>query len=300
MEILSVNNISKSFGDNQVIKGLSFTVKANTIYGFLGQNGAGKTTVMKMILGLHKIDTGTITVNGQQVKFGQTPTNEYIGYLADVPAFYDFMTPREYLQLCGKISKLDATILNERITKMLDLVGIEDNKNKIKGYSRGMRQRLGIASALLSKPLLLICDEPTSALDPLGRKQILDILAEAANETTIIFSTHILTDVERICDYVGILHNGTLALEDDIQSITNKYATENYLLEFTTNQDLVKFLDSRLFKIIEQTDLSAVVSGCDISEIYAQVNTLNIYPIKLEEIKSNLENVFLEVTNGTV
>lgn len=294
MDVLQVANVSKAFGSNQVINDLSFSVKANSIYGFLGQNGAGKTTVMKMILGLYKIDSGHISVDQNRVTFGQTKTNQAIGYLADVPAFYGYMSAREYLKLCGRISKVDN--LNERISEMLELVGLDDNKRKIGGYSRGMRQRLGIAQALLHKPLLLICDEPTSSLDPAGRKQILDILKRAATDTTIIFSTHILSDVERICDRVGILHNGQLVVDTNIDELTSKYSRHNIKLTFDSKQTLSTFTQD--LKAEYQTDnLTVTITNLELERVYEYINAHHIYPIGLELIKPSLESVFLEVTN---
>ncbi|WOO89549.1 ABC transporter ATP-binding protein [Mollicutes bacterium LVI A0078] len=294
MNILRVTNVSKSFSNNQVINNLSFTVKAGNIYGFLGQNGAGKTTVMKMILGLYSIDSGEIYVNDTQVSFGQNKTNQFIGYLADVPAFYDYMNAREYLKLCGDISKVNN--VNSRITEMLELVGLDDNKTKIRGYSRGMRQRLGIAQALLHKPLLLICDEPTSSLDPIGRIQILDILKNAASETTIIFSTHVLSDVERICDHVGILHEGKIALDTDINTLQSKYNNHNIQLTFSSATDLEKFIANTTFEYMTE-DLQLLITNANLKDVYNQIATTQLYPTNLELVKPNLESIFLEVTN---
>lgn len=294
MNILRVANVSKSFSNNQVINNLSFTVKAGNIYGFLGQNGVGKTTVMKMILGLHSIDSGVIYVNDIQVSFGQNKTNQFIGYLADVPAFYDYMNAREYLKLCGDISKVNN--VNSRITEMLELVGLDDNKTKISGYSRGMRQRLGIAQALLHKPLLLICDEPTSSLDPIGRIQILDILKNASSETTIIFSTHVLSDVERICDHVGILHEGKLALDTDINTLQSKYNNHNIQLTFSSATDLEKFIENTTFEYMTE-DLQILITNANLEDVYNQIATIHLYPTNLELVKPNLESIFLEVTN---
>lgn len=212
MNILEVSHVSKRFGSRQIIEDLTFHVRENTIYGFIGQNGAGKTTTMKMILGLYPMDSGTIQVNGENVTYGQTNTNRYIGYLPDVPEFYGYMTPSEYLNLCGDITGLPKDQIKKRTSELLEIVGLDKANKRIHGFSRGMKQRLGIAQALLNQPKLLICDEPTSALDPMGRKEIIDILQLVKNQTTVIFSTHILSDVERICDEIGLLHNGKLAL----------------------------------------------------------------------------------------
>ena len=176
MDILQITSLQKRFGDKEVLKGLDLTVPEHSIFGFIGKNGAGKTTTMKTILGLLKADTGEILVNGEKAAYGQTTTNQYIGYLPDVPEFYPFMTAREYLGFCGEITGMTKKEYGERSEELLELVGLAGEKHRIKGYSRGMKQRLGIAQALLNRPKLLICDEPTSALDPVGRKEILDLL----------------------------------------------------------------------------------------------------------------------------
>ncbi len=210
MNALEVEGLKKRFGAKEVLKGVSFSVPENSVFGFIGQNGAGKTTTMKAVLGLLQQDEGEIRVFGEHVTYGNTKTNRMVGYLPDVPEFYDYMTPREYLRLCAEIAGIPAGERKERIEEMLSMVGLSGEKHRIKGFSRGMKQRLGIAQALLHRPKLLICDEPTSALDPIGRKEILDALQAARTKTTVLFSTHILSDVERICDRAAILHNGTI------------------------------------------------------------------------------------------
>ncbi len=219
MDILTLSDVSKAFGSKKIIDNLSFSVGEHNIFGFIGQNGAGKTTTMKMILGLLKIDSGEITVNGESVKFGNAKTNREIGYLPDVPEFYGFMTPKEYLTFCGKIAGIEKKYCDKRIEELIKLVGLNGVNKRISGFSRGMKQRLGIAQALLGNPKLLICDEPTSALDPLGRKEILDILSDVKKHTAILLSTHILSDVERICDKIAFLYNGKLALSGTIDEV---------------------------------------------------------------------------------
>lgn len=212
MAVLELDGVSKTFSGKVVLDKLDMCVGENSIYGFVGRNGAGKTTTMKLILGLLKPDAGEIYVCGERVTYGQNSTNRYIGYLPDVPEFYSFMTPEEYLTLCGRVTGMSEKDIHERIVELLLLVGLKDDNRRIKGFSRGMKQRLGIAHALFHRPRLLICDEPTSALDPIGRKEILDILLAVKSETTVLFSTHILTDVERICDDVAFLNKGSIAL----------------------------------------------------------------------------------------
>ncbi len=223
--MLTISHVNKSFGTRQILKDLTFSVRENTIYGFIGENGAGKTTTMKLILGLLRADSGELFVNGEKVCYGQNCTNRYIGYLPDVPAFYGYMTPLEYLSFCGEITGMSKEQIPEKAEELLNLVGLSDRKKRIHGFSRGMKQRLGIAQALLHEPKLLICDEPTSALDPAGRKEILDILQAVKKKTTVIFSTHILSDVERICDEIGFLHEGKIVLSgtmDEIKKLAEK------------------------------------------------------------------------------
>lgn len=240
MDILSLSHISKSFGSHKILDKLSFTVPEHTVFGFIGKNGAGKTTTMKLILGLLKADEGTVLVNGEEVHFGQNKTNKYIGYLPDVPEFYSFMKPSEYLMLCGEISGMNKDVIKKRSSEMLELVGLEHADKRIHGFSRGMKQRLGIAQALMNEPKLLICDEPTSALDPVGRKEILDILSSVKERTTVVFSTHILSDVERICDEIAFLNEGSIALKGTMEEVRHQRAGAGIELEFMSAMDAEK------------------------------------------------------------
>lgn len=297
MNMLSVNHVSKQFGSHHIIKDLSFHVPEHSIYGFIGQNGAGKTTTMKMILGLLRMDKGEILVNQEPVTFGQNKTNQYIGYLPDVPEYYQYMTPIEYLTLCGEITGMSGILLKKKIQELLELVGLNNANKRIHGFSRGMKQRLGIAQALLNEPKLLICDEPTSALDPIGRKEILDILTNVKDKTTVIFSTHILSDVERICDQIGLLHNGTLALQKTMEEIHQIHSNNGFMAEFRTVQDTEKLYHlypggkrvgkcQILYEKREQADMMKVM------ELLVEHQ---LKPLKLELCEPTLESLFMEV-----
>ena len=144
MNILEVSHVTKSFGSNRVINDLSFSVPEHSIFGFIGKNGAGKTTTMKMTLGLLKADAGEIFVNGEKVAFGENATNRYIGYLPDVPEFYGFMTPQEYLKMCGDITGMPGEEVKRKSEELLEVVGLSQAKKRIRGFSRGMKQRLGV------------------------------------------------------------------------------------------------------------------------------------------------------------
>lgn len=272
MDVLELKNVAKAFGEKTVLKDITFEVPEHSIYGFVGQNGAGKTTTMKLIMGLMKADAGTIKVCGETVSMGQNHTNKYIGYLPDVPEFYEFMTPKEYLMFCGSITGMSKKDSRQRAEELLKMVGLENANKRIKGFSRGMKQRLGIAQALFNRPKLLICDEPTSALDPVGRKEILDILVKAKEESTIIFSTHILSDVERICDKIGFINNGKMVLRTDISEVAGKCKSNKLQIEFAGRDDMDK--------------------------VIAYMKANNIEPKSIEHMEANLEDVFLEVVKN--
>lgn len=302
MDILRIEHLQKSFGTHEVIRDLSLSVPEHAVFGFLGQNGAGKTTTMKMVLGLVKADAGTISVCGEPVRFGETKTNRLIGYLPDVPEFYSFMNPMEYLRLCGEIAGMPAKEIAAKSEDLLSLVGLAANHKRIAGFSRGMKQRLGIAQALLGEPKLLICDEPTSALDPVGRKEILDILRQVHGKTTVLFSTHILSDVERICDQVAVLHDGSLALCGTLEALRQQHRQDSLLIEFASMDDL----DRCRFA----PELNTYFAGADITDTTALLHTVevlkaegnvivflaaqHILPVRLEIQEPTLESMFME------
>lgn len=297
MEMLTITNLKKRFGDKEVLKSVSLKVPKNSVFGFIGKNGAGKTTTMKTILGLLEADEGEIYIAGEKVTYGQTKTNKYIGYLPDVPEFYNYMTPYEYLVFCGEITGIKKEEIKSRSREMLELVGLGNEKHRIKGFSRGMKQRLGIAQALLGKPKLLICDEPTSALDPVGRKEILDILMAAKEETTILFSTHILSDVERVCTDVAFLNDGEIVIQGKMSEIKEMNKTKDVLLETENTQGVKRILE--LFKECSKKDETGLIFKGDDERLFEMLKFIaeNRIPItKFERMERTLESLFLEVT----
>ena len=297
MDVLTLSHVSRSFGGHQAVKDLSFSVPEHSVYGFIGPNGAGKTTTMKMILGLLKMDGGEITVHGQTVRYGQNNTNQYIGYLPDGPEFYGFLTPLEYLRLCGEVTGIPKRELTSRSEELLGLVGLKNSNKRIQGFSRGMKQRLGIAQALLNRPKLLICDEPTSALDPAGRKEILEILQSVRKYAAVLFSTHILTDVERICDEIAFLHKGTLAFRGTMEDIRTLRNGRGFQAEFHRKEDAEKFSDAFLGKQ-ENDSLLVTCEGKtqeDMLRAMAYLAENKISPRRIEMLETTLEHLFMEV-----
>ncbi|MEE1218747.1 MAG: ABC transporter ATP-binding protein [Ruminococcus sp.] len=296
MNMLEIRDLHKSFSDKKVLKGLDLAVPEKSIFGFIGKNGAGKTTTMKTVLGLMRADKGEITVAGEKVVYGQTTTNRYIGYLPDVPEFYSFMTAKEYLRFCGEITGIDNSEIKSRISELLELVGLANEKHRIKGYSRGMKQRLGIAQALMNKPKLLICDEPTSALDPVGRKEILDILTSVKEQTTVIFSTHILSDVERICTDVAFLNDGKVDMQGKLNDIKSVYRTDEYILQ-TENEASSLSLMNNFAKIrkAENNLLTFSENEHSMYDVLSFITEKRISIVKFEKAEPTLESLFMEV-----
>lgn len=297
MDMLHITGLHKRFGDKEVLRGLELTVPEHSLFGFIGKNGSGKTTTMKTVLGLLKADRGEITVGGERVVYGQTTTNRLIGYLPDVPEFYSFMTAEEYLAFCGEITGLPPAESKARRGELLELVGLKDETHRVGGFSRGMKQRLGIAQALLGRPKLLICDEPTSALDPVGRKEILDILLSVREQTTVLFSTHILSDVERICTDIALLDDGVVQIQGKLTDIKSRFQTEEYLLETTGHDDLLTI--SQAFPAMEAISDHQLVlreGAHTVIDVMAFLAAHRIHPSKLERMEPTLESLFMEVT----
>ena len=296
MNVLEIKGLRKSFGDKAVLKSIDLTVPEHSIFGFIGKNGSGKTTTMKAVLGLLYPDEGEISVCGERVVFGETKTNRYIGYLPDVPEFYGHMTAREYMYLCGECLGMQKADMLERTDKLLSLVGLSDEKHRVSGYSRGMKQRLGIAQALLARPALLICDEPTSALDPIGRKEILDILLSVRRETTVLFSTHILSDVERICTDVAFLSDGVIAMRGTVSELKALNRSERLRIEAESSETTNAIL--KLVSDSEQTaegEITVIGGESKMLEVMSVISENKLPITKIERIEPTLEDIFMEV-----
>ena len=296
MDILTIKDLTKSFGDKKVLCGLDLSVPEHSIFGFVGRNGAGKTTTMKAILGLLKTDDGEIYVAGERVAYGQTPTNKFIGYLPDVPQFYSFMTAREYLTLCGESLNMKKSDIAERTEELLALVGLAEETHRIKGFSRGMKQRLGIAQALFARPKLLICDEPTSALDPIGRKEILDLLYSVREQTTVLFSTHILSDVERICTNVALINDCKIAMMGTVDELKRITSSEQFAIELM-DSERADAVTEKFVNVYKAENGVLMLKGGN-EQLYSVLDFMRQNDISLRKIErfgASLESVFEEV-----
>lgn len=228
--------LTKVYGEARAIDGLDLVVDDGSIFGFLGPNGAGKTTTVRILTGLAHPTSGTVRVLGRTVRAGDAMGAE-VGYLPDVPGFYDWMTATEFLRFAGNLFRIPKPQLDSRLKTLLELAGLAGVKTRIGAYSRGMKQRLGIAQALINAPRLLLLDEPTSALDPIGRRDVLEMLASLRGRTTVFFSTHILADVDRVCDTVAILDHGRLVVQASMEELKGRYRAHRLVIEVTSGGD---------------------------------------------------------------
>ncbi|NJD60514.1 MAG: ABC transporter ATP-binding protein [Anaerolineales bacterium] len=219
--VIETHGLTKTYKGVEALKPLDLQVQKNSICGFLGPNGAGKTTTIKLLLGLARPTGGSARVFGKDIVKENDEIRRRVGYLAQDPRFYDYMTARETLRFTARFFYTGPKAeIESRVTEILDLVGLADKADRpIKGFSGGERQRLGIAQAQVNYPDLLILDEPAANLDPIGRKDVLEVMDRLRKYTTIFYSTHILDDVQRVSDTVIILNRGALVAHDQIEEL---------------------------------------------------------------------------------
>ena len=217
--------LTKRYGTILALDGLDLDVPAGSIFGLLGPNGAGKSTTIRILTGLAQASSGRATVAGVQAGLDRPDLHRRLGYLDQDPRFYGWMRGRELLELAGRLSGLRGAELRERVVEMLDQTGLRAAaERRIGGWSGGMRQRLGIAQALLHRPAIVFLDEPVSSLDPAGRRDLLELIARLRGQTTVVLSTHVLSDVERVCDRVAILDRGRLVTEGPLEDLLARHA----------------------------------------------------------------------------
>lgn len=238
VEVLKVDNLQKKFGKRSIIKGISFTIKEGEIFGFLGPNGSGKTTTIKMLVDLIAMDSGSITIMGNDIKKNREAALKHIGAVVESPELYSYLSGYENLMQIGRIRGINKA----RIDEVVKLVGLEGRiKDKMKKYSLGMKQRLGLAAALLSSPKLLILDEPTNGLDPNGIIELREILKElAVKEGMAVFvSSHILGEIQNLCDTVAFIEDGTITSVESMDMLHNSLV---YSLETEKNPEAYEIL----------------------------------------------------------
>lgn len=299
-----VRRLTKRFGPVAALRGVDLSVPAGSVYGFLGPNGAGKTTTLRILTGLARPTSGEARILGHDLSADGAAARVQTGFLPDVPGFYPWMTAEEFLRFSGRLFDLDAVLLDDRVRALLDLAGLAGVTTRIGGYSRGMKQRLGIAQALVNAPKVLMLDEPTSALDPMGRRDVLEMIASLRGRTTVLFSTHILADVERVCDRVGILSAGRVVAEGTLEELLAPRGGHLFEVEVADGAERLEAdvrrrawctsvtRDGRVLRI-NASDLAAAQF-----EIPGLITVLSVPLVRFEMAEASLEDVFLDLVGG--
>ncbi len=300
--ILRTTNLVKNFKDKHVVSDVNMNIKKGEIYGFLGPNGAGKTTIMKMIVNLIKPSSGEIEIFGDKLNNKSYETLKRIGSIIEYPVFYDKLTAKENLDLhCEYMGYYDKSAIDKALN-LVNLKGIDDKA--VKDLSLGMKQRLGIARAILTKPDLLILDEPINGLDPIGIKEVRNLFKMLSKEygITILISSHILVEIEQIADTIGIINNGMLIKEVSMSSIrdehtkyieiiTKDYTRAAFILENELNISNFKIIDNSIIRIYDLTQPQKDIA-----------KALILKGVEIEAINkknSSLEDYFLKLLNGS-
>ena len=235
---ISCQKLTKRYGDVLALDHLTLEVPEGSVFGFLGPNGAGKTTALRLLAGLAYPTEGSATVLGTDVVSGGISLRKRMGFLDQSPRYYTWMRGRELLAFVGQLFGLKGRTLDQRVDEVLELTGLTQAAGRrIGGYSGGMRQRLGLAQALINRPEVLFLDEPISSLDPSGRHEILKAIADLRHQTTIFMSSHILADIERVCDSVAIINQGRLLVASSVAELQEQYAQPIFTIEPELGQE---------------------------------------------------------------
>jgi ABC-2 type transport system ATP-binding protein len=302
---IEIAGLTKVYGEKRALDGVDLTVPTGSVFGFLGPNGAGKTTTLRVLTGLAAPSGGEARVFGHDVVSATNQVRADIGFLPDVPGYYEWMTAPEFLRFAGSLFGIGGRVLDERVGALLDLAGLAGVRQKIGGYSRGMKQRLGVAQALINAPKLLMLDEPTSALDPIGRKEVLDMIASLGGRTTVFFSTHILSDVERVCDTVAILHEGRVVTQAPIGELKSRYGTSKLVVGVTEGADalMASFAAEPWAADVARGDNGSIeITVADLASarhaVPAMVTAAGVGLTRFESGEVSLEEVFVDLVGG--
>ena len=294
--VLKIKDLTKVYNKKRVVDGLTLNVEAGQIYGFLGPNGAGKTTTIKMITGLIKKDAGDIVINGIDAVKNHDVAMNYVGAIVEVPSYYEYMSGMENLKLYARLRN----IKKEQILKIVKLVKLENKiYEKVKKYSLGMKQRLGLAVSLLHSPKLLILDEPTNGLDPEGIRELRELLKKIAHEdnVAVFVSSHLLSEMQLMCDKVAIINNGIIVKVESMDSIKN----ESNIYEFNVSDiDMAQKYIGKIAKCEKKQNKLIVFYDGKISDILKLLIENEIEVVSFEKKENMLEEKFLSMTGGKI
>ena len=309
--MIEVKNLTKRYGNHLAVDHLSFVVQPGQIYGFLGPNGAGKSTTMNIMTGYIGATEGEVLINGHSISEEPEEAKKCIGYLPELPPLYPDMTVTEYLKFAAELKKVPKDKREENIKKAMEMVGIEQVAGRlIKNLSKGYKQRVGLAQAILAFPEIIILDEPTVGLDPKQIIEIRDVIKELSKNHTVILSSHILSEISAVCDYILIISNGKLVASDTPENLEKRMAGEN-ALEITVKGSRqaaeqaigsIPGIESVSFRegdVPEEIGISIKTQGdTDIREELFYALAKERLPIfRMETIRMSLEDVFLELTS---
>ncbi len=301
---MKVTNVSKSFGRKKVIDNVSFEIYPGEVFGFLGPNGAGKTTMIKMIMGFLSMDEGSVEIDGFDREKHYEKAMGSIGGIVENPEMYKDMTGRENLRM---YARLQSRIPKERVEEVLTIVGMQDRANdKVRKYSLGMKQRIGVAQAMVHKPRVLILDEPTNGLDPAGIRELRDILIKLAHEeqVAVMVSSHLLTEMQMMCDRVGIIDKGRLLdikTMEDLRNRSGGASTQRIKVSRPSEaSEVLKGLGFDKIENITDSEIDVQVNENDIPRIVKALvdGGFDISGVRL--LESSLEDAFLRITGGGI
>ncbi|MBE4907294.1 ABC transporter ATP-binding protein [Bacillus luteolus] len=301
MSLVTISNLTKSFGKEKAVNNVSFEIKKGSCIALLGPNGAGKTTTLRMLAGIIKPTSGSIQFTGME----KGDHRQHIGYLPQHPVFYNWMTAEEFLLYVGQLAHLSKKEAKAKTDELLELVGLVDAKKKrIRGFSGGMKQRLGIAQTMIHNPRLIMLDEPVSALDPVGRREVIEMMRELKKQTTILFSTHVLHDAEEVCDDIVIIRKGEVALEGTLPELRRNH--QQPLLTVSAEENIQDWLTS----IKEYDWVSSMNSDGHTATIFVtnveearmkliqDISSKNIPITSFSVGRSSLEDLFMKVVKS--
>jgi ABC-2 type transport system ATP-binding protein len=298
---IEITQLVKRFGDAVALDGIELAVPQGSVFGFLGPNGAGKTTALRILTGLARPTAGAARILGADVSTASNVVRSQIGYLPDVPGFYPWMTALELVEYAGRLFGIERRALRARAESLLEMAGLSDVRTRVGGFSRGMKQRLGIAQALINAPRVLLLDEPTSALDPIGRRDVLEMIASLRGRTTVFFSTHILADVERVCDTVAILDRGRVVANAPIGELKRRASVDRLLIEVDADPAmLIRELEHRPWcRLVERSGEQITIAVTDVKlaqrEIPVAIAAAGLGLKRFEGAENSLEDMFVDL-----
>lgn len=295
--LLHMQGLTKEYGNEKAVDNITFSLNKNTATALIGPNGAGKTTTLSMLAGLLKQTKGSIVMDGEITG----DIRKEIGFLPQYPQFFSWLTALEFTEMAARLSGVDSKIAKLEAEKTLEFVGLGDAKKKKTGtFSGGMKQRLGLAQAIVHKPALLLLDEPVSALDPIGRREIMNLLKELQETTTILYSTHILNDAEEMTDQLLFLRKGKLVEQGSMREVREKYANPVYKMYFSTSDEAAEFVETSPWPARQEGSIAFIHiedAKPEMNEILHILANSNLNLSKVERASASLEEIFLQVVN---